>query len=237
MAANESPHLIAESKSPNRGRVRLDRVNDGSLTTNKSSAKLSQRNGMKVALRQIYGPWSDGWVLDKHSVSSTYVGEAQGRPQFDTIRTDVGQATYLLKYQQRWEQAEPLAQALFENICPKFDRVGFIVPMPATTNRPRQPVTEVAKALGRLLNVPVFTNVLRKAQSGQALKDLHTKEAKAAAIGDSFSINDQLTKQGKWNVLLVDDLYHTGASMDAACKSLSSYSKVKTIYVACLTWK
>lgn len=193
---------------------------------------------MKVALRQIAGPWVDGWALDKHSVSSTYTGDdAQGRAQFDTIRTEAGEAMYLLKYKQRWDQAAPLARALADNIYPKFDRVGFIVPMPATKARHRQPVTEIAFELGKIIERPVFTDLLRKRQSSEVLKDLQSKAEKTAAIGDSFSINDQITKQGQWNALLIDDLYDTGASMEAACQSLGTYPKVKQIYVASLTWK
>ena len=39
---------------------------------------------MKVSLREIHGPWDAGWVLDKHMLKSTYLGEdAYGHPQFD----------------------------------------------------------------------------------------------------------------------------------------------------------
>jgi predicted amidophosphoribosyltransferase len=191
---------------------------------------------VKFSLRRIEGPWAQGWVLDKHVVSSTYQGDnAQGHPQFDTTRTEVCQTTYLLKYKQDWDQAKPLAQALADNIYPKLKNVGFIVSMPASTARVRQPVSEVAVALGEIVKVPVFTDLLRKATTGMALKDLNSKVEKTATIGDSFSINDQITNQGQWNVLLIDDLYDTGASTEAACKALSEHSKVKSIYVAALT--
>jgi predicted amidophosphoribosyltransferase len=57
------------------------------------------------------------------------------------------------------------------------------------------------------------------------------------AIGNGFSVNDEITNVGKWNVLLVDDLFHTGASMEAACNALRAYPKVGKIYVAALTWR
>lgn len=95
-------------------------------------------SAMRVSLRQIRsGAWAEGWVLDKHVVSSTYVGDsAQGRPQFNTVRTDVGEATYQLKYRQDWTQVEPLARALASHIYPKFDWVDLIIPMPPTTPPP-----------------------------------------------------------------------------------------------------
>ncbi len=193
---------------------------------------------MKVALRQIRGPWNDGWVLDKHTLRSVYLGDdAYGHPQFDTTRTEVGEATYQLKYNKDWAQAKPLAQTIADYIYPRFSQVGFILPMPASTPRPRQPVTEVAKELGALVKVPVFDNVLLKAANGTSLKNLNTKEEKVDAIGSSLSVNDVITNNGKWNVLIVDDLFHTGASMEAACQVLRTYPKVGNIYVAALTWR
>ena len=193
---------------------------------------------MNVNLRKIDGPWEHGWVLDKHTLKSTYLGDdAYGHPQYETLRTEVGQATYLLKYKQDWAQAGVLAQTLAENVCPKFESIGFIVPMPASNVRSRQPVNEVAVALGKILNIPVFEKLLVKVPTGQSLKNLDSKSEKAAAIGNSLSINDQISNQGKWNVLLIDDLFDTGASMEAACSTMRSYPKVGNIYVAALTWK
>ncbi len=193
---------------------------------------------MKATLRQVRGPWDAGWVLDKHTLSSQYLGEdAFGHARFDTTRTEVGEATYQLKYKHDWDQVQPLAQAIAEHIFPKLADVGFILPMPASTVRPRQPVTEVAEALGKIVGKPVFSDMLRKASNSKSLKDLHTKEEKIEAIGDGITVNNQITNEGAWNVLVVDDLYHTGASMEAASKVLRAYPKVKKIYVAALTWR
>lgn len=193
---------------------------------------------MKVALKEIHGPWEAGWVLDKHKIRSVYLGDnEQGYPQFDTLRTEAGEATFQLKYRSDWSQAKPLAQAIADNICPKLTSIGFIVPMPASQSRSRQPVTEVAKELGELLKTPVFDNLLLKAPTGKSLKDIKTKAEKVEAIGNSFSVEDEIDDEGSWNVLVVDDLYDTGASMEAACKVLREYPKVRKIYVAALTWK
>jgi predicted amidophosphoribosyltransferase len=155
---------------------------------------------------------------------------------FDTLRTEVGEATFRLKYRWDWSQTTPLAQAIAGNIYPKLKNVGFIVPMPASTPRARQPVVEVSEALGAIVKVPVFSNLLHKAK-GSPLKNLHTKEEKIEAIGTSFSVDDAIQGDGPWNVLLIDDLFDTGASMEAACKALRGYNKVSRIYVAALTWK
>ena len=191
---------------------------------------------MNVSLKAIYGTWDAGWVLDKHVLSSTYIGDNQwGHAQFDTQRSEAGEASYQLKYREDWNQVEPLAQALATHIFPKCGNVGFIVPMPASQIRQRQPVTEVAHALGRLVDKPVFESLV-KAPGGPALKNLQTKEEKLEALAHRITVVD-LINDGRWNVLLVDDLYDSGASMEAACNALRSYHKVNKIFVAALTWK
>lgn len=193
---------------------------------------------MKVALKAIYGNWNAGYSLDKHTISSTFEGyDDNNHAIFNTVRTEVGEATYQLKYKRDWAKVTPLAQEICSKITPLFDRkIGFVVPMPASTVRDLQPVTEVAKAVAKLLNVPCFDEMLTK-KKGQSLKNLDTKDEKVKALEGSFSLNELITNDGKWNVLVVDDLFDSGATMEAACAKLRGYNKVNNIYVATLTWK
>ncbi|MEL5457601.1 ComF family protein [Serratia ureilytica] len=193
---------------------------------------------MEVNIKDILGNWDRGVVLDKHSKFSVVTGKNQwGHNIYDTTRTEVGEAVYQLKYKSDWNQVKPLAQCLYDQVYPMFDKVGFILPMAASNVRVRQPVTEVAQALAKLANIPCFDGLLLKAAGGVSLKNLDTKEEKVAAIGDSFSVNPIITNEGCWNVLVIDDLYHTGASMEAACAALRGYNKIDKIYVAALTWR
>ena len=40
-----------------------------------------------------------------------------------------------------------------------------------------------------------------------------------------------------WNALLLDDLFDTGATMDAVCRTLRTYKKIDRVYAASITWK
>ena len=68
--------------------------------------------------------------------------------------------------------------------------------MPASNLRARQPVTELTEALGKIVKLPVFENLLSKKRNGKQLKNLTSKAEKVAALQDNFSINDQISVDG-----------------------------------------
>ncbi|HCY61927.1 MAG TPA: amidophosphoribosyltransferase [Oxalobacteraceae bacterium] len=193
---------------------------------------------MKGNIKEIYGNWDKGYALDKHMLRSTYLGDNEfGRPQFDNERTEVGEAVYQLKYKSQWDQAELLAQAVTEHIVPHLGPIGLVIPMPASRQRAKQPVHAVATTLANKLGVLSFENILLKNYTGQSLKDLHTREEKDKALAGTISLNDQIGGDGKYNALVLDDLFDSGASMEAACAVLRTYAKINKIFVAALTWK
>nr|CAD6437892.1 ComF family protein [Rhizobium sp. Q54] len=110
--------------------------------------------------------------------------------------------------------------------------------MPASQVRTRQPVDAVAEELAKLLKVSCFGNITVKAPSttGKTLKNLNTKEEKVQELAGRLTVNDAIAT-GKWNVLLLDDLYPTGASLEGAANALRTYGKTDGIYVAALTWR
>lgn len=196
---------------------------------------------MEVQIRKIEGSWDAGYALHKHTLSSVYLGvDEWGHDRFDNTRSEPGEALYQLKYKSDWNQVGPLAVQIRDTLLPLFGKIGLIVPMPASTERAKQPVKELADALGRLTDIPVFNEMIVKAaaQAGSpALKNLHTREQKDAALAGRISVNECISNEGQWNALLLDDLFDTGATMDAVCQALRSYAKINRIYAATITWK
>jgi predicted amidophosphoribosyltransferase len=203
--------------------------------------KNSPREGkLQINLKAIEGNWDAGYALDKHTLSSTYIGDNQfGHPQFNTTRSEVGEALYQLKFRHDKNQAAPIAKEIVDNVLPKLGKIDLIIPMPPSKTRAWQPVSEIAKGIRDLTGIVVFENILIKENGDQntQLKDMTTKAEKVEALAGRFSINDEITNQGCWNALLVDDLYDTGASMEAACSELKKYNKIGKIYVATASWK
>lgn len=193
---------------------------------------------MLLDVRTLTGNWDAGYALHKHVLSSTYLGDDEhGHPRFETARSEPGEALYKLKYRSDWTQVGPLADQLRQSLLPRFAEVGLIVPMPPTVHRVRQPVIEIATQLGHLAGLPVFTDLLSKTAPVGApqLKNLTGKEEKVAALAGCFAVKDVIGGNGRWNALLLDDLFDTGASMEAACAALRSHPKIGKIYAATIT--
>lgn len=79
--------------------------------------------------------------------------------------------------------------------------------------------------------------LLSKAKGAALLKDLRTRAEKDAVLTDTLILNRLIHGEGRWDTLLLDDLYDSGASVDAACDALRAYEKIGDIFVATLTWR
>lgn len=196
---------------------------------------------MEVDLHALQGNWDKGFALAKHTLKSVFTGNNEfGHPTFDTTRSEPGEALYQLKYKNDFSQVDPLAQALLEHTLPHLGKFSMVIPMPATKQRARQPVHEIAEKLSKLTVTLYADKLLQKTPpppGAPQIKDLATKEEKVAALAERFTLDESfITNDGKWNALLVDDRYDSGASVEAACAILGTYAKIGKIFVATCTW-
>ena len=190
----------------------------------------------------IRGPWNLGFVLDKHTLHSVHVGEwPNGRPKFDTTYTEVGEAVFQLKYRDNYGKVQPLIDALESVIKGQIkDKIDYIFPMPPSDlTRNRQPVFALAKKLAEQMNVKYSNKALMKAELEKSLKNATSKEEKLTLLKDKFSTHKALAneKNGPLNILLLDDLFDSGASMEEACKALQCCSSIDKVFAVALTWK
>lgn len=195
---------------------------------------------MNINIKKLDGNWDLGYALDKHMHQSTFIGkDVFGHPRFDNQRSSAGEALYQLKYRRDYTKSKEIAQAIKQHIFPLFSDVDFIIPMPFSKEREIQPVYILVEDLAELTQLPFTTEMLKRNSPSTSSKDLPTKNAKKAELENSLEINQMITGKSKerYNVLLIDDLYDTGASLEAACTLLKSYNRIGKIFVATVTWK
>jgi predicted amidophosphoribosyltransferase len=192
---------------------------------------------MRVNVKQIDGEWDLGFVLDQHSTGSVQNGHhANGHAKYDTDYTEVGGMVHQFKYRSDFSRVPALAKAVNTHIVPKLGNIDFVVPMAPSKVRKAQPVTTLAKYLAKVMEVQVELDFLVKRPGSSSLKDIETRWAKEQALKGTLSLARDLKGNGPFDILLLDDLFDTGASLDAACKVLRKCEKIRTIYVAALTW-
>jgi len=193
---------------------------------------------MKTNIQQIRGTWDLGFSLDKHTLNSIYLGENEyGHPKFDTTRSDAGETLYQLKYQSKFENVPLLGEQLYISLSSAFTSASLILPMPASKTRQRQPVIEIARDLAVRMNIPCVENLLIKNTATAAMKDIANRSEKIRQLKESFSINDVLGNDGVYDVLIVDDLFDSGSSLEAATYTLRGYAKIRNVFAVTITRK
>lgn len=198
-------------------------------------------NIMKINKKEIFGNWNKGYALDKHTIRSAPAGYNQyGYQTYDTLRSELGEAVYQLKYRQNWDMVEPIAQTLADLLTPNTQNIELIIPVPASRNRPRQPVSEIVSRLSEKIKIPYHFGIVTTKDGSinhTAIKNLNSKEAKVEELVGRLQLNQTIEGEGRYNTLVIDDIYDSGASLEATCEILRKYAKIKNIYVLTLTWK
>ena len=178
---------------------------------------------------KIYGTWDEGIVIDYHMLKSKFLGyDENGKEKFENVRTEIGELLYRYKYKKDKKCLSDIMKIVTDildnwKIKEQFD---VVIPIPPTNkNRVYQPVYENAKQVSNYLKKECKIDVLYKKNKLQA------KDGKD--ISNSIKQIRKIEKPS--NVLIIDDLYGTGATLNEACKALRKDDNVKKIYSMVLT--
>jgi competence protein ComFC len=175
---------------------------------------------VKYKPRKIYGCWAEGYVLDIHSTGSTLLGHNEfGHPQFETHRTEIGELLFRLKYRSDANAVKELVDAAESFIRQWGIGITLIVPVPPTRMyRTLQPVGRLADELGGRLRVTVAKDAIRKLRQFGELKNIYDAEERRRVLEGAFEVS--AAKVRNQRVLLLDDLYRSGATMNAIAEVL-----------------
>ena len=189
----------------------------------------------KFSPRKILGCWKAGFALDLHTRSSEFIGHNEyGHPMFSTVRSPVGELLYQLKNNGDLSVVDELidaAETFFRRWNPD---VEVIVPVPPSNeNRNIQPVYLVGEILSSRLGLEWASDSVVKTKSTRELKDVLDLDERKELLDGTFTMKTgDLESEA---VLLFDDLYRSGATMNAVADVLQDKGRVDAICALTLT--
>ena len=134
------------------------------------------------------------------------------------------QAIHQLKYRNLRAIAEPLAKLLNDYLATYPIPGEVLVPVPLHQKRLRErgynQSSLLAKALGKLTNLPVVDDCLIRQRHAPPQARSTTVEERRSNVAEAFACRDHRLK-GK-QVLLIDDVSTSGATLDACAAALKA---------------
>lgn len=183
---------------------------------------------------QLEGNWKKGFAFDVHTLDSTYLGvDEHGHDRWENTRSEMGQLVYDLKYGNDRRAVDKIVNLLDK--IKGIETMDYIVPVPPTNpGRRVRPVSEIARELGRRRGVEVSGGLLLKRTGGPELKNVDGPKERANLLQKSLFLSGNPDVSGR-NVLLVDDLYRSGATLAVGTELLLRHGKAKAVYVLTMT--
>ncbi|HWM89525.1 MAG TPA: phosphoribosyltransferase family protein [Thermoanaerobaculia bacterium] len=188
----------------------------------------------EIRPRKIQGAWTDGYVLDLHSTGSTFLGHNElGHPEFETHRTEMGELLYRLKYRSEAAALTDILVTAEEFIRSWGVTFSMIVPVPPSAQRRVQPVFQVAEGLGARFGVPVkMTAIQKSSRNHEQLKNVYDFDERRLLLDGAFAVS-RSEVEGR-RILLLDDLYRSGATLNAVAEALTN-AGAAAVYALALT--
>lgn len=191
---------------------------------------------MNICPVELVGNWANGWALDLHTVKSVLHVDDHGDEYFDTTRTELGEALYLLKYRGQRYRTKGIAQtaAEFARSVPQLTGIRAIIPVPPSNLvRWFQPVPVLATAIGELLGIQAPLDYLVKIRQTTTLKDEFDIQRRHEQLEGAFKAADQ--RYAGAHVLAFDDMYRSGETLSAVCATLLNEGRVASVSALTLT--
>lgn len=151
---------------------------------------------------------------------------------FDTKRTEIGELLYRLKYSQDTSVVDAIAEALIDFMQKWKPAASVIVPVPPSAKRAQQPVLLLAEALSGGLKLPVAAAVTT-AKEHPELKNVYDYGDRVRLLDDAHLVSEELVQNQ--SVLLFDDLYRSGATMNAITKRLYDDGSAHDVFALTVT--
>lgn len=181
----------------------------------------------------ITGRWVKGIAMDIHTISSTPAGPNEyGHMMFHTTRSELGELLYQLKNRGDQNAAPEIISTAVQYLRPSLHKFDRIIPVPPSAVRAVQPVILLADGIGASLGVPVV-NCITTTRPAAQLKNITDPIQRREALEGLYNVDPAHTEAG--NILLFDDLFRSGATMNAITDVLMGPGKAASVRAFTIT--
>ena len=148
---------------------------------------------------------------------------------------EIKNSIYQFKYHNKREYGEFYGIELknqYEAIIKSWN-ADVLIPVPLHKSKLRKrgynQAEIIANSIGKLLDIPVDSQLLNRNKKTLAQKELNDKE-RLKNLENAFNIGEKVVKYNK--VILVDDIYTTGTTIDSCSKILIDAGVDKVYYIS-----
>ena len=158
---------------------------------------------------------------DRNFSSAKVIKDFYSRFVFETDKT-LQYVIHALKYQKKFKLGMFLGEILSEGIKTRDWQIDLIVPVPIhhlkKVERGYNQSDYIVKGLSQSLKIPYSTKLIKRTRHTESQTKLKMK-ARAQNVADAFDVRNSKIIIGK-NILIVDDIITTGATIQACGKAL-----------------
>lgn len=189
---------------------------------------------VKINPERLQGPWAEGYVLDRHTQSSTPSGYIGPHLQYDTRRTELGELVYRLKYRGD-KKAIPIivetAEQFIKSWKPPVDCI--VTPPPSDMTRKSQPVTDIVRELAGRIGAPICEDAVIKGKPTAQMKNIDNWSERQKVLQEAIRVGSGDLK-GK-RILLFDDLIESGSTLRRVAEVLVVDAGAAAVFALVLT--
>ena len=189
---------------------------------------------VSVSPKPLPGKWTAGYALDLHTLSSDFLGHDEwGNARFDSKRSEMGELLYRLKYHSDKTVIRIITETVVDFVRAQAWEVDLVIPVPPSRPRAFQPVLVLAEAIAGDLSVAFCGDCVVKVRDTPELKGVFDFSKRQTLLRDAYAVSKKALS-GK-RVLLFDDLYRSGATINAISTALAQDGDIIALYVVTLT--
>lgn len=183
---------------------------------------------------RIPGNWRQGFVLDYHTVKSEFLGYDEfGHPIFDTKRSEIGELLYRLKYRSDRTVVNIITETVVGFITKWNPRIDMVISVPPSRPRSYQPVIDIAGKIASQIKHPFQPDIVTKTKDTPELKNIYDYHERLKLLENAYIVTERVVLNK--NILLFDDLYRSGATMNAITQTLQDQGQAANVYALALT--